>query len=43
MGTNHGSRNYIDEIRQDQLAEIPYCNHGTSAKVNFAITMSFLK
>ena len=47
MVTINGSREYIAEIEKlgikNQLAEIPYCNHGTSTKVNYDITMNFLK
>lgn len=47
MVTINGSREYIEEVNKlgikNQLAEIPYSNHGTSAEVNFDITMNFLK
>ena len=47
MVTIDGSRDYIKKVDalgvRNQLAEIPYSNHGTSAKVNFDITMNFLK
>ncbi|MBM7636968.1 alpha/beta hydrolase [Streptococcus saliviloxodontae] len=47
MVTINGSRDYINELNKlgvkNQLAEIPYSNHGTSARVNFDITMNFLK
>ncbi|MBO3080987.1 alpha/beta hydrolase [Mammaliicoccus sciuri] len=47
MVTIDGSRKYINELEnlgvKNQFAEIPYSNHGTSIKVNFDITMNFLK
>lgn len=47
MVTVNGSRDYIEKINKlgikNQLAEIPYSNHGTSIQGNFEITMNFLK
>lgn len=47
MVTINDSREYISDLERlgvrNQLAEIPFSNHNTSAKVNFDITMSFLK
>lgn len=47
MVTIDGSKRYINKLEKlgikNQLAEIPYSNHGTSTTVNFDITMNFLR